>query len=441
MKFRRTRGLQAAAAMLAALAVALTIYSRAQAEKVSALQNAISASYERAFYETASLMNGIEINLEKMQVSGSDARRLALLGEISLDAASAQSSLGLLPASLSAVAQSLKFVNQTGDIAVTLANRLNGGGQLTEDDIELLARLHGSCVNLNNLIDSIVEDIERGSNPLGKATGGVPVAAVENVEMDEVEIDYPILLYDGPFSDGRGETTLRALGSGQVDANEALQAARDFVGQDRMKGAWITGEGSTPAPCYEISAYTDDGLLSLAVSKQGGQVMYMMVEGAADEAAYSQATLIDMAAAFLKNRGYPPVAVSYWVAFDNYLTVNFAVVQDGVLLYPDLIKVQMSMATGLPVGFEAVNYLTNHTARRLPAPALSEDEARTRLNPALDAERGRLCVIPLGSGEALCWEFAAQADGARYLIYIDAMTGEEQNIYRVVEDENGQLVI
>ena len=38
-------------------------------------------------------------------------------------------------------------------------------------------------------------------------------------------------------------------------------------------------------------------------------------------------------------------------------------------------------------------------------------------------------------------EFSATADGARYLVYIDAMTGEEKNIYRVVEDENGQLVI
>ncbi|MBQ8953818.1 MAG: germination protein YpeB, partial [Clostridia bacterium] len=179
----------------------------------------------------------------------------------------------------------------------------------------------------------------------------------------------------------------------------------------------------------------------LAVSREGGQVIYMMVEGTAGEAAFSQASLIDMAAAFLKNRGYPPMAVSYWVAFDNYLTVNFAATQEGVLLYPDLVKVQMSMATGLPVGFEAVNYLTNHVARSLPAPALSEAAAREKLNPAVEAEKGRLCVIPLGEGEALCWEFSVLSDEVQYLVYIDAMTGEERNIYRVVTDESGQLVI
>ena len=196
-----------------------------------------------------------------------------------------------------------------------------------------------------------------------------------------------------------------------------------------------------PAPSYEINLSTGDGLISLALSKQGGQVIYMMVEGAARRAAFSQAALIDMAASFLKNRGYPPVAVSYWAAFDNYLTVNFAAVQDGVVLYPDLIKVQMSMESGLPVGLEAVNYLSNHVERSLPEPALSEEAARERLNGALSVERGRLCVVPRGSGEALAWEFAASADDVRYLVYIDAATGEELNIYRVVEDENGQLVI
>ena len=438
---KRPRALQIAAAMLAALAVALSLYARAQAEKVGTLQTSISASYERAFYETAALLGNIEVNLEKAQLTGSPARRLALLGQISRDAASAQANLASLPASLAAISESLKFVNQVGDVAVTLGGRLSDSSAPTDEDIKLLARLHGSCVNLNGVIESIVADIEGGGSPLSEAVAGAPVPIVENVELGEVELDYPILLYDGPFSDGRGDEPLRALDGDEISADEALQIAREFIGQDRVTGAWVTGEGQVPAPGYEISAYTGDGLLSLAVSRQGGQVIYMMVDGMAKPGAYSQAALIDMAAAFLKNRGYPPVAVSYWTTFDGYLTVNFAAVQDGVVLYPDLIKVQMSMETGLPVGIEAVNYLTNHRQRRLPAPALAEDEAKGCLNPALEAEKGRLCVIPLDNGEAFCWEFSATADGARYLVYIDAMTGEEKNIYRVVEDENGQLVI
>jgi len=443
MKFkgRIARG-PALIAVLAAMTVMLALYARAQAERLEALQNSVSASYERAFYETASLMSNIEVNLEKAQVTGSAPRRVKLLAQISRDAVSAQNSLSALPASLAAVSESLKFVNQTGDIAAVLVNRLSADGAFTNDDFALLARLHDSCVSLNNLIGGIVEDIEDGGrNPLAEAAGGAPVTVAERVGTEDIGIDYPELLYDGPFSDGRGDAVLKALSGDELTADQALQAARDFIGADRVAGAWITGEGAVPAPSYEISAYTDDGLLTLAVTKQGGQVVYMMVDGAAGEPAFSQASLIDMAASFLKSRGYPPVEVSYWTAFDGYLTVNFAAVQDGVLLYPDLVKVQMSMESGLPVGLEALNYLTNHTERRLQEPALSEERARALLNPLLSVGRARLCVIPLDGGEAMCYEFAAEADGVRYLIYIDAMTGEERNIYRVVEDENGQLVI
>ena len=441
MTNRRTRALSAAVSILAALVIALTIYSRAQAEMVGALLNTIGASYERAFYETASLMNNIEINLEKAQVAGSDAHRLALLTQISRDAASAQNSLAALPGSLEAIAESLKFVNQTGDVAAVLTGRLSGGVPLSEEDLELLARLHGSCVGVNNLIDRVIERIESGQNPLAEARDGLPVLSAEHVQLESVEIDYPILLYDGPFSDGREEASMPLLEGETISPEQALEAARSFVGADRVSGAWITGEGSVPAPCYEISLYTEDGLLSLALTKRGGHVVYMMVDGAAKQTAFSQGALIDMAASFLKSRGYPPVSVSYWSVFNNYLTVNFAVVQDGVVLYPDLIKVQMSMESGLPVGLEAVNYLSNHTERRLSAPTLDQAEARARLNPALTVARGRLCVIPQDDDEALCWEFSVEADGVRYLVYIDALSGEELNIYRVVEDENGQLVI
>ena len=100
MKTTRRHTLSTAVATLAALSAVLLLYARAQAAKVDTLQTAISASYEHAFYETASLMNDIEVNLEKAQLTASNARRLSLLGQISRDAASAQSGLSALPASL-----------------------------------------------------------------------------------------------------------------------------------------------------------------------------------------------------------------------------------------------------------------------------------------------------------------------------------------------------
>ena len=77
------------------------------------------------------------------------------------------------------------------------------------------------------------------------------------------------------------------------------------------------------------------------------------------------------------------MAVSYWRQQDGILTVNYAAQQDGVILYPDLVKLQFSMANGLVVGLEAGNYLRNHVSRALPLPLVSEEQAMAQLNLSL----------------------------------------------------------
>ena len=423
---------------LSALLALSVAFACTQAVRVQALENQVNAEYQRAFYETVELVQSMEGNMEKLMVTASGAQEQKLLGEICRQAQGLQVNLASLPADLAVVSGTLKFANQLGDFCRTLGDRLSAGGAIGEADGETLATLHATCAELRGQLSDLAEGLHSGTQVLSTR---VNVVSLNDTQPAESLVSFPTLLYDGPFSDGREDGNLIALGTQPCDSAAALERARSFIGEERVHGLWITGEGSVPVPCYEISAYVDEGLISMAVTKQGGAVVYMMIDGVAAEAFYSQASLIDLAAAFLKSRGYPDVQVSYWVNYDNYLTVNFAVTEDGIVLYPDLIKVELSMESGLVVGFEAVNYLTNHTRRVLPDPALSEEEARALLNPVLSVTRSRLCVIPLDSGEALAYEFSVMMGEARYLVYLDALTGDELTIYRVVEDENGQLAI
>ena len=50
-------------------------------------------------------------------------------------------------------------------------------------------------------------------------------------------------------------------------------------------------------------------------------------------------------------------------------------------------------------------------------------------------------MIPLETGEALCYECHTLLGEAEFLIYIDARTGDERQIYKVISDEGGTLVV
>lgn len=431
---------RAALGMLSAVLILSVLLNFYQAEQVNALENQAAAAYEKAFFETVALMDGIGGNLEKMMITGSAAMEQELLGDISRQADAAQDNLSLLPSSIPSISGALKFVNQLGDYASVLSEQLAAGGAVGDGDRKLLMTLQTGCTELNSILSELSGAIQQGESPFADAPE-LPEIAVPLSSRTEPTVEYPSLLYDGPFSDGRDSSELKALDSTQYTAEQALELAKNFIGTERILTIRVTGEGNTPVPCWEISAHVAEGELDLAITKQGGQVVYMLLDDDPDESRFSQAELIDLASGFLKSRGYPETSVSYWSFDDNLLTVNFAAMQDGVILYPDLIKVQMSAQSGLTVGFEALNYLTNHVRRTDVVPDLSAEEAQSLLGSALTVHTSRLCIIPTNSGEALCYEFSGVASGNQYLVYIDAHTGRERKIYRVIQDKDGQLTV
>ena len=93
------------------------------------------------------------------------------------------------------------------------------------------------------------------------------------------------------------------------------------------------------------------------------------------------------------------------------------------------------------IGLEAAHYWMNHVERTLELPALSEEDALSRLAANLTAQSVRLSVIPVNAGEALCYEVRATDGVDVFLVYIDAATGAERELMQVVSDASGSLVM
>ena len=64
-----------------------------------------------------------------------------------------------------------------------------------------------------------------------------------------------------------------------------------------------------------------------------------------------------------------------------------------------------------------------------------------RVGSRLTAESARLCVIPKNKKEYLCYEISATDGEDQFLSYIDARTGVERDLMRVLNEDNGRLVM
>ena len=425
------------AAAMTALTAALLIVGWGRGAQLAEARARINAAAQKAFYETCELTESMSVNLRKLMVAGESGQAQQLLGEVTRQAQGASGNLAMLPMGEETISATIKFINQVGDFAESLSVRLASGGAITSSDYETISTLSENAAAFSVGMARLLERVERGEAVLD----GAPAAGDESLyPLTNPAAEYPTLLYDGPFSDGaEGDVYLALQGLPEVTAQEAQQSLTAFLGS--AADVRLTGEGSVPVACYEFTLTANGYPLSAGVTKQGGKVLYVLSDADVTEVNYAPEQLLDTAKAFLLARGFGNMEMSYYSRFDGILTVNYAAVQNGVVLYPDLIKMQLSMKDGAVIGVEAGNWLLNHTERTLPLPALSEEDAVARIGASLTPLAVRLCVIPISGGEALCYEIRATDGADTFLVYIDATTGAERELMQVVSDESGSLVM
>ena len=408
------------------------------------LRTQIVGIRQRALIEAVDALQDVEVRLSKLLVSTGTAQSVALLTDTARQAGEAQQNLSQLPLRHAAVSDTMTFVNQLGDYAQVLSEKLLAGAALSNQDTEQLAALLESCAQLNTQLAALSGQILDGTavedTQMWADTVEAP-APLEQAAGSQNGIEYPSLIYDGPFSEGRHDATPRGLFGEETTREDAREAVRRFIGEERVGEITDAADSGGTIPAYGFQVTAGDTVLDVYATRRGAQVLFMMPENAAYATQKSMEDCIVAAYEFLTSREYGHMEPSFYQSYNGMAVINFAAVQDEVLLYPDLIKVQVRMDTGEVVGIEANNYLMNHVQRDNLTPALTQEEARAWVSEQLEIERVRLCLIPQESGERLCYEFSGTYAGLYYLVYIDANNGEQANVLRIVDADGARLTV
>ncbi len=145
---------------------------------------------------------------------------------------------------------------------------------------------------------------------------------------------------------------------------------------------------------------------------------------------------------YLEKRGYTNMKETYYLKQEGIMTINYAYVQDGVVMYPDLIKVKVALDNGDILGVETTGYLNNHTVRDISNIKITKEEAKKTLNSQLNIESEGMAVIPTEwQTEILCYEFKGKVDDTEFLVYINAENGREEDILVIKDTPNGILTM
>ena len=414
------------------------------AQKASELSRQLNADAERSLSTLEACMSSINTNLTKGLYANTTPMLSSMAISLTRDAASAKNSLSALPLSDTQLDNMLKFLSQVGAFVSTLDRKLSLGEPITSEERNQLKQLIDISQKLLSELDTITQGVEDGSVSFKQAGSTLQKSADQSVQIDsafgdaeQTITDYPTLIYDGPFSDHILNQSPKTLeGKSDISKEKALEIASDFIGIDKST---LRFDSETNGVIETYNFFVDS--INISVCKKGGAVLYLLGSSSAGESVISPEQAVENAKNFLSAKGYENMKESYYSTQDGICTVNFAYENDGVICYPDLIKLSVSLETGNIISFDARGYIMNHTDRPPVQSKISTDEAKMSVSDYLTVMSSRLAVIPTDyKTEKTAYEFHCKTpDEQEVLVYIDVLTAKEDDILLLLYSDGGIL--
>ena len=414
------------------------------------LERENAAVYSRAFSELVGYVCSINTALEKMMYVTNPEQIAAISFDLFRQAGFAKSDIGQLPISNIDLDNMQTFLSQSGDYAYNLTQKAIKTNQITDEDRENLNMLYNYSGQLAQQLVAMQDGINK-SNKSGEVlriiqsdlnSSNVPQLTNFN-EVEHIFLDYPTLIYDGPFSSNniKDAPYIMLENAEEITVGQAKTKAADFLGISESK---LKSVGTTESNAASYNFEYGDKFIQ--VSKNGGYIIDYLANRKITGQLMSDDDALNTAKAFIGKiipNAESVLKETYYITENGMLIINLAAVQDGVILYSDLIKIGVALDDGETLFYEANGYLQNHTVRDLPEIIIAVEEAAHAVSPMLKISSVNMAVIPTESKkEIYCYEFKCEnADGKEYLVYVNAETGRQESMLVIIDTGMGKLVM
>lgn len=446
-----------------ALVVAFGLVAVFAASQYRQARNArllLESGRQRAFFGLVAHIENMEGSLAKALGSSTQGQQTMFLTSCWSHSQGAQESLSQLGMRTMDLSRMQKFIAQVGDFSLVLAQKLARGDRVTGAEWDELARMETTVKDLARALSETGSAAAVTGARFGMFALNAPSPTDESLfrgfsEIDTLIQSVPSPQYDGPFSDRALEARGLANPGPTITAEDAKYRALNFLTPlETFNSVRVENiEGKIPA--YLVTAARGDGSeVSCSVAKEGGSVISAMdgkvrgapkldVEGARKHA-------LD----FLKSKAMTNLIETGWRKPGrnaDRVVFTFAAVEQvsvkgkltPVIVYPDMVKVEVALDNGEVIGFDQTGYLTNHIQRTFKSPSYDASAARRVLKEDLTVQgEPRLVVIPMvPAREVMAWEFRVSRGQDTYLVYVNAITGREEVVLQMVIDETGSMTM
>ena len=430
---------------IALIVVAILGYSLFNQKNVYAATK--ENEYNMAFYEVVEYVQNVKTYLAKSMISKSAEHGAEMLTHVWREANLAQAYLGMLPIESQELENTEKFLNQVSEYTYSLSRKNIEGEGLTDDDISKIKEMYNYSNDLANTLNEMSDELNNGILSWSKLMTNEEGADITEVStfnvVEENFHEYTGLIYDGAFSEHLTSSEKKGLTGDEIDENIAQNKVEEFIEKNKIKNIKNNGyveNGEIPVYRFEITL-NDDKKVGISISKKGGHVVFLNYNREVKEEKISEQDAIEKGKEYLASKGFNNMQETYYIKQNGFITINYAYKQENVIIYADLIKVKIALDDGEVVGLETTGYLNNHSDRNISTEKISIEKAREKISSNAQITSEGLAIIPTEwKTEKFCYEFKGKIEDIEFIVYINAETGEEEDLLIISNMENGILV-
>ncbi len=429
---------------------ALIIFSLEMTNNFKRQKNLVQDEYNKSMYLAVSYINNVEVDLAKLLVTSTPKKSAVTLADIWKQANLAKECLEQIPVGQNSMANASKYLTQVSDFSYTLMKQNISDIKLTEEEYEKLKHIYEDSSKLSSKMSDIYDDLNAGRikwDELEKiGNEKLPDNDISNSisEVGKTFQNYEGLIYDGAFSDHLLSSEPKFLSQKEISEDDAKKYIEEVILNDeKIEKIEFKGESNGKIELYNFDVTLDSKQKRTISITKNDCKLYLMI---GDKKVKEQNISVDEAKKrgmeFLNKLGIDNMIETYYQKTENMIVINYAATQDDVILYPDLIKVKISLDDGKVYGVEAAGYIFNHTTRNNLRPSISQEKAKSILNSSLEIISSDMALIPTESNsEILTYEFKGKIDNREFLIYINADNAREEKVLLVIDNKNGVLTM
>ena len=424
-------------AIIIGMSVALYFNGTALASSNASLENL----YQRSFYELVNNVNDIEVDVSKLMVSNDATSQKKILTSLKQQTTEAQNNLSLLPVDSSTVITTTKFINELNGYCSSLLKY--DTEKIADEETENIKTIYEAVAQIKYELNNISYKLMQGYSIVENLNGNSDLSnfSINFSGLGSDSIEYPSMIYDGPFSESLDKKEIKGLGQNEYSREEAEDLIISIL--DDIVNIEYIGETNGKFETYDFGVNTKGGTnYFVQIAKRDKFVLNINANAIDGDKTIDEKQAIKKAEEFAKKLSLKNMKCVWSATSNNTTYVNLAPVINDVVYYPDLIKLKVDLVADNIIGWEASSYAYNHIDRENTTATISKEEAKEKISSNLKVDDIRLCVVPLDfGGEVLAYEFSGTYNNFRYYMYIDATTGDQVRVLRVIQTDQGELLL